>query len=297
MSDNPDEFEAAFREFSEGQADPDPSDPPSQDEEQGAASAEEEGAGAQEAPDGNPQPANPEIWANATPEQRAAYEAAETRARELEQRVRSDDGRVARFQRDRDSTQRKLETFLTAAQQDGKELRSFVGSQEWQKAKSDYGEDLAPLFNLVEKLAEHSAASSERWQQADAETIDDIVDANFEVFREGAPDFEALLGHQDFPAWLQSQPKPWQDAYAQNQERLVDPRSAIELVNRFRVHVALKEMPTTPTPQAQQDPRRSRQLDGARSASSRAPVIADPGGDDFDAEFHRAARQLEKQRR
>lgn len=296
MTDTETEFEAAFREISGNEAEPDKA-PPNEAENDAAASAEPDNAGADDAPVNDPQPANPDIWTNATPEQLAAYEAATKRAQDLEHRQRSEEGRVSRYQRDRDKMQRKIETLVSAATRDGEELRAFMGSNEWQKAKSDYGDDLAPLFNLVEKLTDHSAASSERWQQLDTETIDTIETDNFGVLDERAPDWRDLLGRNDFPAWLQSQPKPWQDAFALNSERLVDPTSALELVSRFRVHVALKEMPADPTPQTQQDPRRSRQLDGARTATSRTPVVADAGGGDFDAEFDRFAKAREKTRR
>ncbi len=297
MSDTSNEFEAAFREFSGTEAEPDKAPPAAEETPSEAAPAEPDDAGADLPPAESPQTANQEIWANATPEQLAAYEAAERRAKELEHRQKSEDGRVARYQRDRDAMQRKLETLVSAAQKDGEDLRVLVASEDWQKAKSDYGDDLAPLFNLVEKLTDHSAASSERWQQLDTETIDTIETDNFVMLDERAPDWRDLLGRNDFPAWLQSQPKPWQDAFALNSERLVDPTSALELVSRFRVHVALKEMPADPTPQMQQDPRRSRQLDGARTATSRTPVVADAGGGDFDAEFDRFAKAREKARR
>lgn len=296
MSDTSNEFEAAFREASGIEAEPDKVPPETTEEDSEAAPAEPDDAGADLPPADSPQTANQEIWANATPEQLAAYEAAERRAKELEHRQKSEDGRVARYQRDRDAMQRKLETLVSAAQKDGEDLRVLVASEDWQKAKSDYGDDLAPLFNVLERLTDQTAQANERWQQMDTETIEEIETENFYLLDEKAPDWRDLMGRQDFLPWVQSQPKPWQDVFAQNYERLVDPASTLELVSKFRLHVALNEPAPSPTPVTQLDPRRARQLDGARSVTSKTPVVADPGGGDWDAEFQRAAQALERQK-
>lgn len=294
MTDNQEnEFEAAFREATGEPAEADT--PPQQEPETTgeAADAAADQTGATEPPANDPDTANqPDIWANATDEQKAAYQAAIDK---LEHKQRSDDGRVARYQRDRDIAQRKLETLVSAAQKDGEDLRALVASDEWQKAKADYGDDLGPVFNALERLTDQQAGVSERFKQMDADTVEEIETANFQTLDEKAPDWRNLLAREDFSPWLQSQPKPWQDAFEQNRERLVDPTSALELVSRFRVHVALAEQPPK-TPEVQLDPKRARQLDGARSATSRTPVVADHGGGDFDAEFNRAAAAIERQR-
>lgn len=288
------EFEAAFREATgeTAEADTPPQDALAEGE---AADAAEDQAGADDQPPAeDPETADqPDIWANATDEQKAAYQAAVDK---LEHKQRSDDGRVARYQRDRDIAQRKLETLVAAAQKEGEDLRALVASDEWQKAKADYGDDLGPVFNALERLTDQQAGVSERFRQMDTDEIEAIEAANFQVLDEKAPDWRDLLGRQDFPAWLESQPKPWQDAFALNQERLVDPTSALELVSKYRAHVFVTEGGKQPAPQVQLDPKRARQLDGARSASSRTPVVADPGGGDFEAEFNRAAALKEKQR-
>jgi hypothetical protein len=299
LTDTPnDEFEAAFREATGETAEPDtaPQDAGQPNSEAAPAEAGTE-PGADDKPPLNPETANqPDIWADATPEQKAAYEAAIEQARDLEHKRRSDDGRLARYQRDRDTAQRKLETLVTAAQKDGEDLKALVVSEEWKRAKADYGDDLGPVFNALERLTDQQAGVSERFQQMDAETIEEIEAANFHTLDERAPDWRDLLSRGDFSTWLEAQPKPWQEAFAQNKERLVDPTSALELVSRFRVHVALAEHQPTKEPEFQLDSKRARQLDGARSATSRTPVVADPGGGDFDAEFSRAAAAIERRR-
>lgn len=296
MTDNQDdEFEAAFREATgdTAGADTPPQDKPGTTGEAAPAEDGNEPGADIEPPLTSETADQPDIWANATDEQRAAYQAA---LEKLEHKQRSDEGRVARYQRDRDIAQRKLETLVTAAQKDGEDLKALVASEEWQKAKADYGDDLGPVFNALERLTDQQAGVSERFQQMDAETIDTIEADNFQTLDEKAPDWRDLLGREDFPTWLEAQPQPWQDTFARNQKRLVDPTSAIELVSRFRVHVALAEHQSTKEPEVQLDPKRARQLDGNRSASSRTPVVADPGGGDFEAEFNRAAQAIERRR-
>lgn len=298
MTDNQtNEFEAAFLEAARGEAELEaPQDTVETDPE--AANAEDQ-TGADQPPADDPEEANPtDIWLNATPEQRAAFEAAERKAQELEHRQRSDDGRVARFQRDRDIAQRKLETLVAAAQKEGEDLRTLVASDEWQKAKADYGDDLGPVFKALERLTDQSAGVSERFQQMDAEAIEVIEQANFQMLDEKAPDWRNLLSRDDFPAWLQSQPRLYQEAFERNRERLVDPAEALELVGKYRAHVFLTENTSQPAkaPEVQLDPRRARQLDGARSVSSRTPVVADAGGGDFEAEFQRAMKARARQR-
>ena len=143
------EFEAAFLEASGVAEQP---APPSADTAEAAQT--EQDVDADISPPAQPDTNTPDIWADVPSEAKAAYEAAELKARNLEHRLRSDDGRVARFQRERDEANKALAALNSATQKTDVDLREYIQSEEWQTKKADYGDDLGSLFTAVERLAE-----------------------------------------------------------------------------------------------------------------------------------------------
>lgn len=294
MTDNDDQiFEAAFQEATQGTP-ADQTDPPEPDSPQAAETEQDQGADSPpEAPESN----QPDIWANAPPELRSAYEAERQRAERLEHQRRSDEGRVATFQRQRDTYRRQLETFTNAATQE--DLASYVQSDDWQKAKAEYGDDLNPLFRAVEAMVDVNQKAQDRFSQLDKVQAEAFERSAESYLTERAPDWKDLLSGGDFLPWLQSQPPHVQALYAHNEAELLDPEEVLDLVGKYRAYrfIASPDAPTEPAPQPQPiDQKRAVQLDGSRTVRSRQPELNGDASDDFEGYFNQAARQKENER-
>lgn len=302
------EYRAAWHEASgEQPADTDAIpdvEPGAGDQDQPAEVAEEAGSEAAE-PDeqaqaaGKQPPEQPEtnptdIWTNATPEQKAAFEAASKQAQALEHRLRSDDGRVARFQRERDEARKKLEAVARASEEEN--IKTYLNSDEFRKVRADYGDEMGPVFNLLEKLADRQERADANFGQINNAREEEAERKAFETLGKAAPDWEAMLGSPDFSPWLAAQPTLFQQAIEENRERLVDPQSVAAVVSRFRVHQHLQnQQQAQPASQPQLDQRREKQLEGARSTKTRQPVVAASADDDYAAFFQQATAKLAKE--
>lgn len=293
MSDTEDqEFEAAFNEAANRAEDnaPPPDDASSQ------AAETTQAPGAEPSPPEHPANDQPnDIWASAPEPLKAAYEAAVSKAREYEHRLRSDDGRVSRYQRERDDALKQLNALREAAPDDGKDLLSLVQSEEWQKTKADYGDDLSPFFKGLESAAEEIKMFRERFGQLDASQWEAQQAHQRELLTQRAPDWMDLVKRSDFSDWVDTQPRHVQEALNRNWEELVDVDETNDVISRFRAYAYMKDNGgSSPTPK--QDPKRSSQLDAARTVSGRQQVIADPSADgDFDAFFQQAAAARQRQ--
>lgn len=288
-----DEEEAAVR--GESPTPPDNPDPQDQSAEEG----QEEDHGADNPPPTDPQrehgadeppPTDPkttpqsDIWANASPEQRAAYEAAAEERDKLRQRIQSDDGRVARYQRDRDAIKRHLARVADQAE-DRDSLQAYLDSEEYKKSREEYGDDLSPMFNLLERLAADRDDQVAAIAKMDEAAFEAAVQDNVRELLTLAPDAADLVAHQSFAPWVESQPQAIQDAFARNRDAVVDPREANLVVSMFRNALKEAEQQSTGQPQKQStDRRRAAQIEGARSLGTRAPnIVGNPGDTSYEA--------------
>ncbi len=284
MTDTEDkEFEAAFSEFVSPEA---ATEPPKEPEEPQAA-PEPQVEGAEQPPVQPETTPTDDIWKDAPEPLKAAYDAATRRAQELEHRQRSDDGRVARYQRERDEALAKL---TDASAGPGKEdPAALLATEGYQKLKTDYGDEFGPLFQALESLAERDKDATTRIGQLDEAQQNEVYLRNAELLTEKAPDWLPLVQREDFGPWVDAQPRLIQEAFERNRKKVVDPDEAAFVMSQFRAFAFLKDNPPAPQPQSL-DQRRERQLEGAKSAGTRQPVVADTvDEEDFEANFKRFA--------
>ena len=288
------EFEAAFAEAS-GQTADLPADPqvdPQPPEAEPAASDDMPTPAAETPPEGEAEPVTPDIWSNVAPEAKAAFDAAEARARTAEHRLKSQEGREAAFQGHLHELRKQLREVGGSVTEQEDPL-AFMASEEWTKTKAEYGDDLKPVFTAMETLADRLKNAEGRFGQMDAQQEEALWERNFTLFSKDAPDWEQLLFHKDLSAWVEQQPRHLQEAFERNREHVMDPVEAVDVMNRFRAHVAMSSPPQSQ--QTQLDHKRAAQLDGARAVTTKTPPVADTTDDSFEAHFAQAARARERQ--
>jgi len=284
------EYEAAFREAI-GQAPAGESPQVEQVTEATEQAAGTQGQAADLPPEVLPTNQTNDIWANAAPELKAAFEAAENRARQAEHRAKSDEGRVSRFQRERDELRRQLGAVKSAAGHE--DLGAYLASEEWTRAKAEFGDDLKPIFSALETLAARDKAYQGRFGEIDEAKAEAQAKANEEWLTKEVPDIKELFGRDEFTPWLKAQPTGVREMADRNWDDVVDPAEMKVLADLFRA--SLPAGPQTESQTQQIDPKRAAQLDAARSSKTRQPpIVADASEDDYAAAFRAASAKLAK---
>lgn len=293
------EYEAAFAEATDTQAGKD-SPPAIEEPGEEAADPDADEAGADTPPEESETNPNDEIdWSD--PEAaKAAYEAATQERDKLDHQLRSDAGRVTRYQRDRDEAMGKIRLLTDAAKHDN--LRGIIDSDEWKTAKETYGDDeFGVILRAIEASVEDGKATQERFAQMGEDELRGFVADNVETLNKSDPEWLNLLTHEQFDSWLEQQPSHVRRLHENNREVLVDPDEVLDLVGKFRSHMGTHQParqqdnpPANEPPQQPTDQRRAAQLEGSRSAKARTPGVNGQGGDDYEQHFRRAVAAEER---
>lgn len=240
----------------------------------------------------------PDIWANATPEQKAAVAA-------LEQENKSNRGRLSALDRQR---RRKPAAAAPAAPAPAPaEPAPEEPDENWEQFKKDYPEIAAPLEKRYEgrlsALAAENAGLKEQITGIGENQAQQVIDQEEAVLLGRHPDWEELTAKDDFVDWLQQQPRYVQEGFARNGTAIVDGDEAASLLDLFtgKNTAEAAPAPNTPAPAtpAAKDTssngkgsRRQRRLESAvTTQGGQAGPGAGPPNDDFDAAFDHFAKQ------
>lgn len=232
----------------------------------------------------------PDIWANAPPDLRAAHDA-QVKALESapnEHARKSIEGRIVAYTR-------RLKERNEAAAQKPAAPKEEEAADPLEELAADYPEIAAPLqkdrARIAEKISRFETIEQSRQQAADAEMDQDLM-ANEQMLEERHPGWEAYLKEYGpaFGAWIVDQPLALRKSFVTNQEAIIDPYSAIETLDAFKSFVASNKEPGTAAPNGAQpaqqqrlNPRRAAQLAGSASphtAGSRPTVSGIPENGD-----------------
>lgn len=275
------EFDAADK-----AAEKDPTTPPAEDaqEPQGTAATEPQ-APAEPAPAKPADAGGADIWANATPEQKAAFEAANADKAKFEQRFRSSVGRIS-------ALQRKINAASAEPSREIPSAREKVAG-----IANDYPELAEPLKHLADATdgtRERIVKSEQASLAADTAELNDLVAAETERLLTAHPDYADVLGQNAGPGgvfakWLDDQPRRIRDAAHENARFIANADGAAMVMHEFKKHLGLiKETPAAPAPAPAPQPplndRRQRQIEasaspqrsGGRPAISGIPENGDP---------------------
>lgn len=298
-------------EFSEAESDAPAATKPSDDDAQDWPSDDEPPA--EETGEPDPAPAatdeaatddQPDVWASAPPELKEAYET-ERKAREkAEQRLKSDEGRVAAYQR-------RYEDLLKAAQPrprtEHKSPREALA-----KLAEDYPELAGPLseaFEATEARLNETEQVEKSRQEAARQELSQLVDAETAKVAEAHPGYAEFLNANGaaFAAWVEDQPRTVREAAYRNAQWIANAEEAIGIIERFKAHIAPPaDKPAAqarPEPKAQTQPlndRRARQLGATASPrSSSRPTVSGVPESGSDEEIWAAfdAKEAAEQRR
>ncbi|WP_395451188.1 hypothetical protein ACHMW7_16180 [Aminobacter sp. UC22_36] len=252
------------------------------------------------APAAEPAPSKPadagnaDIWATATPEQKAAFEAASADKAKFEQRYRSSVGRISALQKKINAAQ------ATPSRDIGNARDEIAGIQQ------DYPDIGQPLIKALEKIdgkLDHLSNTEKADLESARTELNEIVDGETKRLLSVHPDYEDVLAKNGkaFVAWVEDQPRSIREAAHQNAQFIADSDGAAKVIEGFKRHLGLiKEPPAPaptpqPAPQPKLDDRRQRQIEGSASpqrTGGRPTITGIPAEGDEDAIW--AAIQAEK---
>ena len=336
-SPNSDEFDAAFDEYSEADAQPSDEDRPGEaagDDAARQTEAEPDGSGqdapatdAEPAPDAGSgqqqhqtgqgqQPSAEDIWANATQEQRAAYQAAQDQLRQLDHADRSNRGRISALQRQIDQLSRQMtddhaETGKSSGGGQQKRGQSQAATpdafetEDWQKLKEEYPEVLGPVEQALRSRDEQLQQVNKRLEQF-GEKFQGLDQAQHEAYLAGQeqalserhPDWQQVTASDQFLRWYESAPKKVREAVENNADGIVDADDAAFALDLFKQSGGGQAQNNQQQPSGQQTggqdrtrSRRQRQLNSAQSVQGKGPGAASGAPDEFEAAFEHYAQK------
>lgn len=247
-------------------------------------------------------PAGNDLWANATPEHRAAYEAAQEQIRKLEQAERSNRGRLSAFQRQINELRSKAQAPAEAAPRaapngagdktEAAQPEGFLGSEEWSSFQGEYPEVAGPLAKVIGSLEARLVRQDKELQAIGGERRQVALQEQATLLAEEHPDWQQVAANAEFGDWLHSQPRHIQEAAYRNANEIVDAAEAADVVGRFKAFRSGQQ-----GNQARQNTagnagpgnsrlagKRQRQLESAAASRTRGPGVTSGIPEDGDPE-------------
>lgn len=247
----------------------------------------------------------PDIWANATPEQKAEIE--RLRHSEASQR-----GRVSALMRQQNQ---RSQPPAPAAGADGKHegATSPFEDPEFQTLEKDYPEIAGPVKKLVGSMMAENANLKKELSSFSDERRQEYYNSQVDVLNDAHPGWTDITGSDAFSDWLDGQPEYVRQAAVRNGETIVDGAEAAHLIGQFKAQTGYAAPPAKngkadepgadkdadTKPNASKTPktkaRRSVQLDSAREAPRGTQGIATRSGIPEDGEPEEIFDAFERQ--
>ena len=217
----------------------------------------------------------PDIWANASPELRAAYEQSVAERKRLGQ----DQAHLRQVLGSRNRELEELRQRLAAPQGAASGQDAGNDDPEIQSLMDEYPEIAAPLVKRLKVMEERMARTSETLQSVAQERTSATLAQIEQDVRSRFADYDQVLGQNGaaFKAWLDVQPRHIREAAERNGRTIVDAAETIDVLDRFYAHIGRgsgAEPGNQPDPSQSLADRRQRRLETAHNVRSRGPSVA-----------------------
>lgn len=248
---------------------------------------------------GEQKPQEVDLWADAKPEQKAAFEAAQAQLKKLEQAERSNRGRLSAMQRQINDLTRQPAAKPAAKSKEGQtEDDGLLASAEWKEFQEDYPAVAGPMAKMIGSLQEKIARQERELSAIGNEHRQSALAKQEELLEKQHPDWTDVTADQSFAEWLNGQPRHIREAAIRNANEIVDAEEAADVVGRFKAHRE-QQAGGNAQPQQQQTQRqngngntnnrtmtgkRQLQLASAAAARSSGPGVANGISEDGDPE-------------
>ncbi|MBM3536893.1 MAG: hypothetical protein FJX55_03560 [Alphaproteobacteria bacterium] len=213
----------------------------------------------------------PDIWANATPEQKAAIAALEgnaTRYRNM----------VVPLQRRLSDLEHKAKSAPAA--EAPKPAADPAKAERLKKAREEFPDVVEPITDALEEVRAEAKSATARLKSLDQERLDARIAATNEFIYSTHPDFDQVGQSDAFAKWAETHKDPLvRGAYERNKGALANVVEAVAVVTKFKQESAAPS--PAPAPAAGQpekspapvDPKRTRQLATAAAPRTTTPAL------------------------
>ncbi|MDO8534614.1 MAG: hypothetical protein Q7S17_07730 [Xanthobacteraceae bacterium] len=244
----------------------------------------------------------PDIWAAATPEQRAALD-------RMNDTIKATNARNSHLQKQINASRKPAATSATGKDASTAAPATGAGpaSERFKKAKSEYPEVMEPVDDRFSVLEENNRRLTETVQSFTAAQFRQHA-AEQKVLVVGVhPDYDRVAQSPEFHAWYE-QALPYQRVGVErNAREIVDGREVIALVKDFKADTGFGSTSAAPADTGKGDSAtaapdtRQRQLTSAASPRTKGPQAARgglPAADDREGSWnHFAAKDREAAQR
>lgn len=245
-----------------------------------------------------------DFWAGATEAQRKAWQEAQDRLNAAEQYRRSQEGRLAAFQRQvaelkqlqqaaadpKAAAKDKQEAAAEVETATQKLVDDFLDGDEFKPVREDFPEIDAAFRAFSQNINKALEAKLKPFQQLRQSVETDRQAQQQQAFVEHANAEAAALSaavpgwaeaiNADLGAWrdwIGQQPRHIQEAFQRNEQTITDHREAADVIGRYMRETGKQSAPATAgNRNTGSADKRRRQLEGAASVSSKLPA-ARPG--------------------
>jgi len=258
-------------------------------------------------------PANT-LWENATPAQKAAYEAATVTANTATQEAHRAHGTVSGLQKKVNALEKELKGSTPAktpagagtdndededGTQDEEKSAGIFDTKEFKEAKAEYPEVLGPVesaFKALETQMKEIGGKVGALSDVHATQETSIQD---KIVATEVPDYDAVVDSTEFGKWFETAPEYVRDGVKRNGNGIVNGLEVVDIVKKFKAETGW----VAPTPPASStapadkgaqpnkpktDPKRKIQLDSATTPRPSGPPAASgqTPPDDADPQAH-----------
>jgi len=222
---------------------------------------------------------------------------------QLQHKFRSNDGRIAAYQRRIDELQEQVSAKAGTAN-DGDDDQKAADGDELDAFRKEYPEIAGPLETMrtrdqkqIEQLTATVAALTGDQRQ-------NQLDKQESILADAHPDWEGITGDGAFRDWVGAQPLYVQQAARRNGEKITNGQEAAHLIASFKASLPQYESSDSDAKEVDKAAeaeksdqqktlrgKRQRQLESGASVQSKGPGAASGPPDDYDAAFDFFARK------
>ena len=179
-------------------------------------------------------------WATATPEQKAAFDAAQAQIEKLTSDEASHKGRLRNVQRELNDLRSRVDA-ATPASDAGDDAGDGSGAGEdvftsdnWKSFEGEYPEVSGPIKTLVSDLLSRVTNQQKQLDAIGNDRLEEAIDEQTALLEEDHPDWQDVTDDEGFEDWLAGEPRHVQQAAVRNADKIVDAAEAADVVGRFK---------------------------------------------------------------
>jgi chromosome segregation ATPase len=230
-----------------------------------------------------------DLWKDAPPALREAYERERTRADTAETTVKRHSGRLSQANQELKALRETLESQRAPAASEAADGESE--EDQLKRLREEYPDVAQPLLNKLAKLEQAvSEISGVEAQRVEAQTEEYLAEQKV-ILAQEHPQWNRDCADQRFAEWANGQLPYIQEVIRRNGSEIVNGSEVADVLTRYK-----RDMGIDGAAAERHREKREDQREALTDTRFKAPPAAKAGADDYDAEWDRLAREDARKR-